>query len=415
MLNDKGVVIDQLAALADMIKPGDEKGAERLHELRDAVADGKYADAWSGNNIYKMIDIDALVNRFRVQQRVDNLAVWIDAVRNICIFLPLFFTWLAISKAIPAYYTLVTQYPKNSTTPFLQLWQGGFNDTVPWYDRLAGVASIDVGLILVIVLLTVSSSILNNYFQLKQDRKAELLRDDLAHALAGATLFLSIRNRSQPVNFVDRFNTVVDNFTTMVAGFEAQMKSEREEMSQLIKRQKEEFALFNSFKASLVTSMDNVASSIRDLDQSNKVLNTTVDQLVTPTQETVGQQKDMLTISGHIQQQLTRQADAQEEVVRQQNLWGEKLNNVLVVLDGTVNEARTLAGSISHYTDEQKELVRELQVEHNAQRQLVTNMIDHTTVLHHMTEKVDASANNISGATVNISDIARRIAANIPA
>lgn len=414
MLNDKDAVIDQLTDLAKEVDSSDPKGAIRLTELRDAVDGGKYADAWSGHNIYNLINIDAIVNRYRVQQKIDKAIIWIDSARNVCIFLPLFFTWWAISKAIPAYYTLVTQYPKYSTTPFLQLWQGGFNNNVPWYDRLAGVAGIDVGLILFIVCLTMASSIVTNIWQLQRDQKAEKLRDNLAHALAGASLFLSTRNRSQPINFVDRFNTVVDNFNSVVAGLEAQMKAERVEMTQLAERQKAEFALFNAFKSSLVTSMDSISSSIRDLKQSHSVLDTTIHQLITPTQEAASQQKILLTNSSNIQQQLTRQASAQEAVVAQQKLWGEKLNTVLTTLDGTVNVAKTLAGNVAKYTDEQKELVTQLHDEHDAQEQLVSYIIKNTSSMDSIIKQIDRSVADINGVTVNMSEVARRIAAKVP-
>ncbi|GER86252.1 hypothetical protein KDW_04140 [Dictyobacter vulcani] len=414
MLNDKDAVIDQLTDLAKEVDSSDPKGAIRLTELRDAVDGGKYADAWSGHNIYNLINIDAIVNRYRVQQKIDNAIIGIDSVRNICIFLPLFFTWWAISKAIPAYYTLVTQYPKYSTTPFLQLWQGGFNNNVPWYDRLAGVAGIDVVLILFIICLTMASSIVTSIWQLQRDQKAEELRDNLAHALAGASLFLSTRNRSQPINFVDRFNTVVDNFNTVVAGLEAQMKAERVEMTQLAERQKAEFALFNAFKSSLVTSMDNISSSIRDLKQSHSVLDTTIHQLITPTQEAASQQKILLTNSSNIQQQLTRQASAQEAVVAQQKLWGEKLNTVLTTLDGTVNVAKTLAGNVAKYTDEQKDLVTQLHKEHDAQEQLVSSILKNTSSMDSIIKQIDRSVADINGVTVNMSEVARRIAAKVP-
>ncbi|GHO86343.1 hypothetical protein [Dictyobacter formicarum] len=416
MLNDKDAVIDQLTDLANEVDSSDPKGAIRLRELGDAVRGGQYADAWAGNNLYNLINIDAIVNRYRVQQKVDGRIALIETTRNIFIFLPLFFTWLGIARAIPAYYNLVTQYPKFSTTPFLQLWQGGFNGTAPWgiIDTLGGVATIDCILISVIIVLTFSSSILTHKSQMKRDRKAEDLRDNLAHALAGATLFLSTRHWTQPTNFVDRFNTVVNNFNSVISGLEEQIKIEREELAQLAERQRQEFALFNSFKSSLVTSMDNVATTIRDLMDSQKVLDTTINRLVAPTEQTAAQQKTLLVNSQNTLDQLTRHAVAQEEVVAQQKLWGEKLNGVLFTLDGTVTQAKTLAAQIAQFTEEQKGLVKLLQIEHDDQAQLVKDIITNTNAMNRIIKQIDESATNINGVTVNMGEVARRIAAKVP-
>ncbi|GCE22972.1 hypothetical protein [Dictyobacter kobayashii] len=416
MLNDKDAVIDQLTDLATEVDSSDPKGAIRLRELGDAVRGGQYADAWAGNNLYNLINVDAIVNRYRVQQKVDGRIALVETCRNIFIFLPLFFTWLGIAIAVRAYYNLVTQYPKFSTTPFLQLWQGSFNGTAPWgwIDTLGGIATIDCILISVIVVLTIYSSIMTHNSQMKRDRKAEELRDNLAHALAGATLFLSTRHWTQPTNFVDRFNSVVNSFNSVISGLEAQIKTERQELAQLAERQRQEFALFNSFKTSLVASMDNVATTIRDLKDSQKVLNTSINSLVAPTQEMTNQQKTLLVNSKSTLDQLTRQAVAQEEVVKQQKLWGEKLNNVLTILDGTVNEAKTLSSHISKFTEEQKGLVKLLQIEHGDQAQLVKDIITNTNAMNRIIKQIDESATNINGVTVNMGEVARRIAAKVP-
>jgi len=89
-----------------------------------------------------------------------TLSAMISIVRNVLVFAPVALTWIAISKATSAFAIYVIH---NSTgvTNFLDFWQNGYG-VLPKFWRIGDVALFDFLLIFIIIILTLSSSILDN-------------------------------------------------------------------------------------------------------------------------------------------------------------------------------------------------------------------------------------------------------------
>src|SRR5713226_8317366 len=121
MIDNIGVKRD-LGELADKIKDRDEKAASRLRALGEAVGGGSNADAWATTDIHQMIETDAIVERYKRQQKPDKIVVRLELARNTLIFGPLIVTWYGISQAVSAYHDLIGKDQGQANLPFLYLW-----------------------------------------------------------------------------------------------------------------------------------------------------------------------------------------------------------------------------------------------------------------------------------------------------
>src|SRR5258708_23154038 len=103
---DTSSVKDSLVTLAKKIESTDYAAAVRLRLLGDAVEGGPYAKGWGASDIYKLINPDLIVARYRSQH--DSARVWLiellELARHGFIFLPISITCLRISQAPIKYY-----------------------------------------------------------------------------------------------------------------------------------------------------------------------------------------------------------------------------------------------------------------------------------------------------------------------
>src|SRR6266849_1357448 len=214
---DTSSVKDSLVTLAKKIESTDYAAAVRLRLLGDAVEGGPYAKGWGASDIYKLINPDLIVERYRSQH--DSARVWLiellELARNVFIFVPIITTWLGITQATSKYHELLSQClnkcPDQVSQPFLYLWEQGFGGRLPDVLRLSNIGLIDATILAIIFALTFIVTLLSNASNREQDLRAERLHGDLVHAIAGASLCLL----DKPALFVDSSDNVEKRIEVM--------------------------------------------------------------------------------------------------------------------------------------------------------------------------------------------------------
>lgn len=116
--------------------------ADRIHLAGEDIA------IFPPANLQAFIDVEgtgADVERERLRS-----IQWVPIVRNVCVLLPLFFTWLGLSWAAWQYALDVSTHAGDKTLSFLQLWEEGFSSRNPIFS-FSHFAAVDVVLFLVLI------------------------------------------------------------------------------------------------------------------------------------------------------------------------------------------------------------------------------------------------------------------------
>ena len=108
------------------------------------------------------VDLLEMFNAENIKQDLENSfdkkTVWtsrFEMLRNALVFVPVFLTWLALSRAVQVYNAVIRTQPELMEENFLYLWQNGFNGNLPTLYTFSSVAYIDAAIILLIIGLTV--------------------------------------------------------------------------------------------------------------------------------------------------------------------------------------------------------------------------------------------------------------------
>jgi ABC-type transporter Mla subunit MlaD len=185
---DRHQVALRLQRLASRLEDGGDR--VRLLDLAGAVLGGPSEVVWRNFSPLQAFD-DALI----ADQLVDTgrsplgLVSWIETIRNGLIFVPVLVTWWVIASAVGAYQQLLTAQPGLAQWPFLYLWQTGFRGQTPW--TLGLLATIDAGVILLLVALTVVASFMQEIRQSERERTVEGERRAVRGVLADAAYALA--------------------------------------------------------------------------------------------------------------------------------------------------------------------------------------------------------------------------------
>jgi len=194
-------------------KIGAPAAADRLEWLNNLVTQGTPAQrsALASDDLHQLLDVNGLVESLKVGQATPTWLGILEWIRNILVLVPLVLTWYAISQAVSAYQNLLDSRTGDYTnTPFIYLWQQGFNGYLTSGPRLSTLAALDAILLCVLVLFTLLVSGRAHVYNNHKERSAEKLRTDLAEALAQIKLALATNpyNTQQPTNFVTHFDQV---------------------------------------------------------------------------------------------------------------------------------------------------------------------------------------------------------------
>jgi methyl-accepting chemotaxis protein len=413
MINSRDIRAD-LEALANQVDTTDTKAATRLRELGNAVDGGSYADAWATTDVHHMIETDAIVQKYKRMQKTDKAVAILELFRNSLIFLPLVVTWYGVSVAVSTYHDLIRDKPDFASLPFLYLWQGAFDNRLHTWQTLGFLAAVDFVILLIVFGLTALLSYMTSIGRQRHELEAEELREDLIHALAGATLCLHTRNWTQPTNFVNRFDKVTEQFNTVVGQLLKTMEHERTQLSELAKQQKESSEAFIAFKKDLFSNMSTVSLAVKEMQASNTALSTTINSLVTPARDIASQHGSLTT---HTQEAVTLfrdQVAAQNRIVEQQQLWGEELQRVLGTLNGTVQYGKELASSVAGFTGQQAGFLEAIKIEREQQRQTANSLFTSADNLKKIVDQINECLVEWQGVNVNMYGLIGRIAAQSP-
>lgn len=401
-----------LFTLADNVREFDAGGAFRLRLLGDAV-DGKDAEAWVFGDLYKMIDPEGIIERFRNEQTRGKLINFMELVRNTLILAPIMITWFGISQATKQYDVLLHQYLKDQshdvTQPFLYLWQEGFGGRLPGYLTLSNIALFDAGLLLLILVLTFFTFYLDQQNTAHSETEALQLRGELMHALTGASLLLVSKRKPEPLTAGDNLEVVAQKYDKMtrdtnakfesmvqqvLAQFNAMTKQVIDQFSDTTKKITTQFdnvslkmdgqlqagnaylKTLNTFVAGFNTLSVEMQDAAQNLRATNNSLTTSINGLVAPAKEMAEQQKRLSESVKDSATLLQSSAKSLSDFGKKQDVLSQDMREILDNIIAAVEKATQLASSVGNFTAMQGQLLKQLEQERDAQRQLAVLMSD---------------------------------------
>ncbi len=244
-----------LEHLADRVDAASPDAADRLSDLGVAVEGGTSTDAWAASNIFQVIDPDTIAEEVRVRGSSDNLIRMLELARNALVFLPIAVTWLGIWLALEAYEQALDANPALADQSFLYLWQQGFEGRL-WLT-LGTIALIDGALLSLVFVLTLVVFWRNN----QKDQEADLVRGELASALADASLVLTERRTHQQTSLVYHFDRAARELL-------GEMQQERQRVEQLAARKEKEVGDLSTITRDFIAGTQSMLAAVQSLHQT---------------------------------------------------------------------------------------------------------------------------------------------------
>jgi hypothetical protein len=269
---------DQLLKLAAEVEPKDPVAASQLRSLASALEPEGTAGGWLGVTPSDVINVDAIVESVGTDDGPAGRAAKFEVYRNVLILFPIVLTWAGLFYAAMGYQQVIASNPELATEPFLLLWEQQFLGLLEpplaylSFLRLSTVAIIDVGVLVVVAILTAfiqrETSVKNH----AREVESQKLRLRMSHALGAAHLELA--GRSTGPAFVDSFKK---HAASLVAELKAErvhlngLADERErllfELKQVTRDQRaaaSDLAKFGAAYATASAQLDANVSALRD-------------------------------------------------------------------------------------------------------------------------------------------------------
>ncbi|MGW7082081.1 hypothetical protein ACWGH2_01065 [Streptomyces sp. NPDC054871] len=200
-LLDERKLIDELRRLA--AHPSLAPRSAELTVLADDLKPAHQLDRWAEVDL-----VDAYVRPESVLTPPAGQAGRhdgrLEAALGILVFIPLLVTWFGLREAVRAYGELSKEDPKESTRPFLQLWQSGFGGHLTALGRFENVALMAVLLIALLVLLSVWHARVRartEREEAEQQSERERLLAELASVLTRTQMVLVPHRSASPQQF----------------------------------------------------------------------------------------------------------------------------------------------------------------------------------------------------------------------
>ncbi len=440
---DNNSTKQSLLELADQVREYDVGAAVRLRLLSDAVENGTNAEVWVESDIYKIIDPDGIVERFRSSQIRGKIVDILELLRNTFILAPIIVTWYGISQATDKYHILLGEllktHPDQVSQPFLYLWQEGFGGRLPLWLTLSNVALIDAGLLVFIFFLTFFTFALAQSNANRSEREAQQLRSALVHALAGTSLFLLSRRKQVPLTAGDNLEAVARQYDAMTrqtgAKFDNMIQQILNQFNAMTKQVVEQFSattkqVLNQFNA-MTQKMDDQLNAgnaylqklntfASDLDVLAKEMHTSAQTLRNTNNDLVASVNGLVGPAKELSEQQRRLADSVKESVallqgsakmlvdlsRKQDAWSSDLSDVLDTLNIAVEKAVQLASSTGNFTNQQSSFLQQLGKERDAQRELALLMSDATISVKEALASIGEGGRSLRSMAHDMKDIA---------
>jgi hypothetical protein len=132
---------------------------------------------WVEQRAVEMLPLPNTISIASDRRRVNLL----NAFRNVMVFVPIAFTWAAISQATSAF-ARYTELGSSRIVNFFDFWENGYGVLSPFW-KLSNVALIDFLLLSFIIFLSIGISILENRLE-KEDKQEQALLDSERLSLA---------------------------------------------------------------------------------------------------------------------------------------------------------------------------------------------------------------------------------------
>lgn len=224
-LLDKQELVDELQRLA--AHPSLTPRSAELSVLAQDLKPGHQLDRWAEVDL-----VDAYVRPESVVTppagpagRHDGR---LEAALGILVFIPLLVTWFGLREAVRAYGELSKVDPKESTRPFLQLWQSGFGGHLSALGRFENVALMAVILIALLVVLSVWHARVRartDREETERQSERELLLAELASVLTRTQMVLVPHRSASPKQFTSELTKAATQMRQLASKAETSHKA----------------------------------------------------------------------------------------------------------------------------------------------------------------------------------------------
>jgi methyl-accepting chemotaxis protein len=427
-------VKNDLEVLSGELKPHDIIVSSQLERLAKTlnVENGEQLDVdkWSSVDLYRLIDPRAVRERLLMSRSKGSVIRILEIIRNVILLAPVMVTWFGITTAVDGYYALIKQDPKLSQTPFLYLWQDGFNGTS---ITLGTLGLINFALLVIIIVITIIIALFGNRSAVSP-KDADRIYQELSDVIIEVNRIFSSGNTT---NRVSSLQNQISQIFRLIESERAQIRSERVESQR-------QFEVQSTILDNFITQLNNSLMKLpqkQELDDELKTFNDSISALTDKVAEhaKIGEniqnaaesmQRDQQTMSGNlqtIQQRLSEYASAFEKMTEQlpamaqlladasRNVASisptlatasERIESSTTALSEVISEFKSSSDQFNEYVNtinasiEKHRTTTELinTASETLMRQQVTNIADLTT-------KLDGFGNHLIGIADNLSSV----------
>jgi methyl-accepting chemotaxis protein len=250
-----------LRSIAVELDAWDSAGAARIRAVAAAVENPDAGDGWAGVDARDAVALDSIIDRLHDRHGRPRLVSQLERIRNLLVLVPILITWAGLLYAASAYSDAVGRDPSLIASPFLLLWEQGFQGHLGSYPllrplNLSTVAFIDVAVIVVILVLT---WIVHGQTSVAMAAAGEETRDLEARlhvALWAATL--EFRSRGSMSAAVDRFGRTAKHLLD-------ELKAERTHLEELVKGRERRMNEMRGFTDEFRTAANDLSTASNKL------------------------------------------------------------------------------------------------------------------------------------------------------
>ncbi len=244
-----------LRGLAATLAPVDAPSAERFERLAEAMIDPVERDTWADVDLRRAFHTERLAQIYAVHREGGDappVVDFIDKLRNVLVLAPIMLTWFALAESTRNYAHYLELNPDKVGTPFLLLWQQGFDGMASWHSpSFAALAITDALIILVIIVLTFFS---HGRREAHDDNIIATARDFQAHldnALGDATIRLAIARTLRPNVIAESIEAVASRFEASAQELLDRLRLEHDRLDAIAARREREFSDFAVFASGM--------------------------------------------------------------------------------------------------------------------------------------------------------------------
>ncbi|HEU5376621.1 MAG TPA: hypothetical protein VFV38_14380 [Ktedonobacteraceae bacterium] len=429
---DKVSVQRDLSELSSQVGDIDQRAAQRLQELRNALDNMTQAKTWAGMDLYLVISPDSIAGQYeelyRSQRGGPGLFIkFLEGLRNVSIFLPIMITWYGVSQATSAYHQLLSQClkscPDQVQQPFLYLWEQGFGGGLPNIFRLSNIGLIDAAILALIFAATLYISIVSG----NSNRQAEIaeqnihgqalaLRSRLSNVLADTTFLLRSQS-SLIVSPVDKLDDIARAIVQMSQDILGQFNLLKDSFTTVADEMKHQFTTTQNATQEMLRQIGTISSMIGAfqlaIDQFKTAGETVSDRLaalVQPIERLTTDQQKLLDRVNESADHLKDSADHLDSLRNDQKDWGEKIANTLEQQEDVLGNFDTIIQTLSALEGQLTHFLSKLGEERDAQEQQALQIAAASDSFREALDYTRDEATQIRSIAVDMGDFVNMLA-----